>query len=76
MVQQVKDPMLSLQQFGSIPGLGTSTCHGCGIKKKKKKKKKKKEVFIPKRIGEVYWASQCKKSSSRNSGHAIMTSCN
>ena len=27
---------------GSIPGLGTSTCPGCGQKKKKKKKKKGK----------------------------------
>ena len=46
MVQQVKDPELSVQQLvslmclGSIPGSTTYTCHGCRLKKKKKKKKR------------------------------------
>ena len=42
MVQQVKDPALSLPwlglRFGAglIPGLGTSSCHGCSQKEKEK----------------------------------------
>ena len=46
--QQVKDPVLSLGGWGprsvvgSISGLGTSTCHGCGQKKNKNKNKNKK----------------------------------
>ena len=31
--QWAKDPVLSLQWFGSAPGPGTSICHRCGQKK-------------------------------------------
>ena len=40
LVQQVRDPVLSLQWLGSLlwhifdPWIGTSTCHGCSQKKK------------------------------------------
>ena len=44
--QRVKDAALSLWRLGSLPGLGISTCCGCGQKKKKKKKGNNKK-FLP-----------------------------
>ena len=47
MVQQIKDPSLSLQWLGSlcgagsIPGPGTSTCPGFSPKKKKERERER-----------------------------------
>ena len=41
MVQQVKDPELSLLRAGSIPVPGTSICHKRNQKEEKEKKKKR-----------------------------------
>ena len=52
-MQQVKDPELSLQWLdcccgmGSIPGLGTFTCHDAAKNKSQKKKKKKPKQKNP-----------------------------
>ena len=62
MVQQVKDPALSLKWLRSLlwhgfdPCLGTSACCEHSQKKEKKKEKKKKEKAVHTRHT---WASLC-----------------